>query len=146
VLRNRVDSWTYDMDQLLLGTILFTLVVFLSPTVTCYYLLFALVGSISGFVESGSNCFLDATYDYRFVCNCRHSLGLPQSLSSWRTDAKVERPRQTSKSVVSLILKLSTLNWNYSIGGIYMSRESLGQVHASVFRLKVKYIDGIGEL
>jgi hypothetical protein len=31
------------MDQLLLGTILFTLVVFLLPTVTVYYLLFTLV-------------------------------------------------------------------------------------------------------
>ncbi|KAH9922027.1 uncharacterized protein BXZ73DRAFT_79816 [Epithele typhae] len=32
VLRNRIDSWDYDLDQLLLGTILFTLVAFLCPT------------------------------------------------------------------------------------------------------------------
>ncbi|KAG8748921.1 phosphatidylinositol N-acetylglucosaminyltransferase subunit gpi1, partial [Ceratobasidium sp. 428] len=42
ILRNRTDSWNYDMDQLLLGTILFTLVTFLLPTVTVYYLLFTL--------------------------------------------------------------------------------------------------------
>ncbi|KAF8589996.1 Gpi1-domain-containing protein [Ramaria rubella] len=42
VLRNRTDSWDYDIDQLLLGTILFTLVAFLLPTVLVYYALFAL--------------------------------------------------------------------------------------------------------
>ncbi|KZT04877.1 Gpi1-domain-containing protein [Laetiporus sulphureus 93-53] len=43
VLRNRLDSWDYDLDQLLLGTILFTLVAFLYPTVLTYYALFATV-------------------------------------------------------------------------------------------------------
>ncbi|KIO32566.1 hypothetical protein M407DRAFT_18607 [Tulasnella calospora MUT 4182] len=42
VLRNRTDSWDYDLDQLLLGTILFTLLAFLFPTVLVYYALFAL--------------------------------------------------------------------------------------------------------
>ncbi|KAI0634356.1 Gpi1-domain-containing protein [Trametes polyzona] len=41
VLRNRIDSWDYELDQLLLGTILFTLVAFLYPTVLTYYALFA---------------------------------------------------------------------------------------------------------
>lgn len=43
VLRNRTDSWDYDLDQLLLGTILFTLLAFLFPTVLVYYALFAMV-------------------------------------------------------------------------------------------------------
>jgi len=43
VLRNRTDSWEYDTDQLLFGTILFTLLAFLFPTVLAYYSLFALV-------------------------------------------------------------------------------------------------------
>ncbi|EGO03941.1 hypothetical protein SERLA73DRAFT_175640 [Serpula lacrymans var. lacrymans S7.3] len=42
-LRNRTDTWDYDIDQLLLGTILFTLVAYLSPTITLYYALFALL-------------------------------------------------------------------------------------------------------
>ncbi|KAF5359237.1 hypothetical protein D9756_003157 [Leucocoprinus leucothites] len=42
VLRNRVDTWEYDMDQLLFGTILFTLLAFLFPTVLVYYALFAI--------------------------------------------------------------------------------------------------------
>lgn len=41
VLRNRIDSCDYDLDQLLLGTILFTLLFFLIPTVFVFYLLFA---------------------------------------------------------------------------------------------------------
>jgi phosphatidylinositol glycan class Q protein len=44
VLRNRTDSWDYDLDQLILGTILFTLLTFLFPTVLVYYSLFAFVG------------------------------------------------------------------------------------------------------
>ncbi|KAJ3288553.1 phosphatidylinositol N-acetylglucosaminyltransferase subunit gpi1 [Borealophlyctis nickersoniae] len=42
VLRNRTDSAEYDLDQLLLGTILFTLLVFLFPTVAVYYILCSL--------------------------------------------------------------------------------------------------------
>jgi len=41
VLRNRTDTWSYDMDQLLFGTILFTLLAFLFPTAFVYYSLFA---------------------------------------------------------------------------------------------------------
>lgn len=41
VLRHRVDSWSYDLDQLLFGTILFTLAAFIFPTTLAYYALFA---------------------------------------------------------------------------------------------------------
>lgn len=41
ILRNRIDSCDYDLDQLLLGTILFTLLVFLLPTIFVFYLTFA---------------------------------------------------------------------------------------------------------
>eukprot|EP00158_Paraphelidium_tribonemae_P007196 Partr_v1_DN28149_c0_g1_i2_m55693 putative Phosphatidylinositol glycan anchor biosynthesis, class Q len=42
VLRNRLDSSDFDLDQLLLGTILFTLLFFLFPTVIVYYVLFCM--------------------------------------------------------------------------------------------------------
>ncbi|KAL8341470.1 hypothetical protein RB601_005571 [Gaeumannomyces tritici] len=42
VLRNRIDSCAYDLDQLLVGTILFTLLFFLLPTVVVFYLNFAI--------------------------------------------------------------------------------------------------------
>jgi len=41
VLRNRIDSCDYDLDQLLVGTILFTLLFFLLPTVMVFYINFA---------------------------------------------------------------------------------------------------------
>ncbi|KAF2864250.1 Gpi1-domain-containing protein [Piedraia hortae CBS 480.64] len=41
VLRNRIDRCDYDLDQLLLGTILFTLLFFLLPTVAVFYVTFA---------------------------------------------------------------------------------------------------------
>ena len=41
ILRNRIDSCDYDLDQLLLGTILFALLFFLLPTVVVFYLTFA---------------------------------------------------------------------------------------------------------
>ncbi|GAA94188.1 uncharacterized protein L969DRAFT_93569 [Mixia osmundae IAM 14324] len=41
VLRNRIEPAEYDLDQLLLGTILFTLAAFLFPTVLAFYLVFA---------------------------------------------------------------------------------------------------------
>lgn len=41
ILRNRIDNCDYDLDQLLLGTILFTLLFFLLPTVGVFYLTFA---------------------------------------------------------------------------------------------------------
>lgn len=41
ILRNRIDSCDYTLDQLLLGTILFTLLTFLLPTVIVFYLSFA---------------------------------------------------------------------------------------------------------
>ncbi|TPX63243.1 hypothetical protein SpCBS45565_g06759 [Spizellomyces sp. 'palustris'] len=43
VLRNRIDTAEYGLDQLLLGTIVFTLLIFLFPTVAVYYILFSLV-------------------------------------------------------------------------------------------------------
>ncbi|KAJ2725281.1 pig-Q [Coemansia sp. Benny D115] len=40
VLRNRIDSCDYGLDQLLIGTILFTLLTYLFPTVLVYYVMF----------------------------------------------------------------------------------------------------------
>ncbi|KAI9009660.1 N-acetylglucosaminyl transferase component-domain-containing protein [Gaertneriomyces semiglobifer] len=42
-LRNRTDSVDYGLDQLLLGTLVFTILVFLFPTVAVYHVLFSLI-------------------------------------------------------------------------------------------------------
>uniref|UniRef100_A0A3P8VHF6 Phosphatidylinositol glycan anchor biosynthesis, class Q n=1 Tax=Cynoglossus semilaevis TaxID=244447 RepID=A0A3P8VHF6_CYNSE len=43
VLRQRVDSCSYDLDQLFIGTLLFTILLFLFPTTALYYLVFTLL-------------------------------------------------------------------------------------------------------
>ncbi|KAM9392279.1 phosphatidylinositol N-acetylglucosaminyltransferase subunit Q isoform 1-T2 [Pholidichthys leucotaenia] len=43
VLRQRVDSCSYDLDQLCIGTLLFTILLFLLPTTALYYLVFTLL-------------------------------------------------------------------------------------------------------
>ncbi|XP_034567291.1 phosphatidylinositol N-acetylglucosaminyltransferase subunit Q [Notolabrus celidotus] len=43
VLRQRVDSCSYDLDQLFIGTLLFTVLLFLLPTTALYYLVFTLL-------------------------------------------------------------------------------------------------------
>ncbi|KAF8317983.1 Gpi1-domain-containing protein, partial [Clavulina sp. PMI_390] len=58
VLQNRTDAWEYDMDQLLLGTILFTLLAFLFPTIVVYYLLFAVVRLLTIFVHASLETLL----------------------------------------------------------------------------------------
>ena len=56
VLRNRVDSTEYTMDQLLVGMLLFSMLFCTFPTVTAYYLLFTasvvFISSIKCFIES----------------------------------------------------------------------------------------------
>jgi phosphatidylinositol glycan class Q protein len=45
-LRHRVDSYDYEIDQLFLGTLLFTVTIFLLPTIFTYYAFFSLVSSV----------------------------------------------------------------------------------------------------
>lgn len=49
----RLDDASYELDQLLLGTLLFTLVAFLFPTVYVYYLAFGLTRFVVVAFESG---------------------------------------------------------------------------------------------
>ena len=43
ILRERIDSYDYDNSQLLVGTILFTILLFLLPTTAMYFLIFLLL-------------------------------------------------------------------------------------------------------
>jgi len=49
VLRKRVDSAVYNIDQLFLGTLLFTILLFLWPTTALFYAVFAMVSLIFWF-------------------------------------------------------------------------------------------------
>ncbi|KAI0049683.1 glycosyltransferase family 8 protein [Auriscalpium vulgare] len=64
MLHKHVDSWHYELDQLLLGTLLFTLVTFSLPTFLTYTLLFVLLRSaitlptaLLNFLVDLMNCF-----------------------------------------------------------------------------------------
>jgi N-acetylglucosaminyl transferase component (Gpi1) len=43
ILRNRIDTCVYDREQLLVGTLLFTVFFFLFPTIAIYYVFFSFV-------------------------------------------------------------------------------------------------------
>ncbi|KTW29199.1 hypothetical protein T552_01155 [Pneumocystis carinii B80] len=52
ILRNRIDSCDYGIDQLVLGTILFTLFAFLFPTILAFYFTFASARMIIIFIKA----------------------------------------------------------------------------------------------
>ena len=47
VLRRRVDSCAYDPSRLLLGTLVFTVLFFLTPTVAVFYTFFCIVHAVA---------------------------------------------------------------------------------------------------
>ena len=44
VVKNRIDSESFELDQLLLGTIFFVILIFLYPTFLSFYFVFLVVG------------------------------------------------------------------------------------------------------
>lgn len=59
VLRKRLDSAEYALDQLLLGTILFASLIFLLPTIATYYWLFAFSHIACLAIYTAADCLLD---------------------------------------------------------------------------------------
>ncbi|KAL8633312.1 hypothetical protein Q9189_001033 [Teloschistes chrysophthalmus] len=58
VLRNRIDSCDYDLDQLLFGTIFFALLSFLLPTVVVFYLTFTSARMATIFLKAALDTLL----------------------------------------------------------------------------------------
>lgn len=85
VLRNRIDYCDYDLDQLLLGTILFTLLFFLLPTVVVFYVASASARMILIFFQAMlETClaFLNHFPLFAFMLRIKDSNRLPGE-SSW---------------------------------------------------------------
>ncbi|KAJ4293008.1 pig-Q [Collariella sp. IMI 366227] len=85
VLRNRIDSCDYDLDQLLVGTILFTLLFFLLPTVVVFYLNFAIAGMVIITLKAIFDTMLSCgiRFELRDTQDFRHSISdSPAHLSS----------------------------------------------------------------
>ncbi|WVF66029.1 hypothetical protein IAT40_000767 [Kwoniella sp. CBS 6097] len=60
VLRQRTDSYAYDVDQLFLGTLLFTVSAFLFPTVLTYAALFAAIRMVLFIAKKSLAYMIDA--------------------------------------------------------------------------------------
>uniref|UniRef100_A0A6A7FTJ0 Gpi1p n=1 Tax=Hirondellea gigas TaxID=1518452 RepID=A0A6A7FTJ0_9CRUS len=58
ILRQRIDSCQFDVDQLMVGTILFSLIFFLLPTIATYFLFFSYVRFLVTFTKAGLWFFL----------------------------------------------------------------------------------------
>ncbi|CAL8301520.1 unnamed protein product [Merluccius merluccius] len=59
VLRQRVDSCCYDLDQLFIGTLLFTILLFLLPTTALYYLVFTMLRLVVVVVQGALHLSVD---------------------------------------------------------------------------------------
>jgi N-acetylglucosaminyl transferase component (Gpi1) len=75
VLRLRVDTHAYDYQQLLLGTLLFTVLVYLFPTVAVYYMFFSLLMAATTACKTALLFRYVHMYDiaavhYRLFCVC----------------------------------------------------------------------------
>lgn len=80
VLRNRIDSCDYDLDQLLLGTILFTVLFFLLPTVIVFYLTFTAARMAIIFLKASLDtllAFLNHFPLFAFMLRIKDSRRLP---------------------------------------------------------------------
>lgn len=55
-LLSRVDSYSYDNEQLFIGTILFTILLFLLPTVIMYYVVFVVLRILTLAVKESKFC------------------------------------------------------------------------------------------
>lgn len=77
VLRLRVDSLSYNADQLILGTVLFTILLFLLPTVALYYFVFItirlLISLLQMFFQWMANSLLNNLQS--LVCSNENSIG-----------------------------------------------------------------------
>ncbi|KAF9731465.1 hypothetical protein PMIN06_000429 [Paraphaeosphaeria minitans] len=104
VLRNRIDSCDYDLDQLLLGTILFTLLFFLLPTVLVFYLLFASarvgVIGLKAILEIGLAC-LNHFPLFAITLRIKDSRRLPGGICFVLQDSKSMQLQSTTSPAVS---------------------------------------------
>ncbi|KAK5057745.1 hypothetical protein LTR84_011746 [Exophiala bonariae] len=102
VLRNRIDNCDYDLDQLLLGTILFTLLFFLLPTVLVFYLTFAFARmSIISLKATLDAClaFLNHFPLFALMLRVKDSKRLPGGLHFQLLETQaIEGPRQDKQA------------------------------------------------
>lgn len=106
VLRNRIDSCDYDLDQLLLGTILFTVLFFLLPTVIVFYLTFAsarmLIISMKAALDT-CLAFLNHFPLFALMLRVKDSRRLPGGIRFELRDEPEKQSMDSDSSTVSYI-------------------------------------------
>ena len=90
VLRLRVDSCHYDTSQLLMGTLLFTILLFLVPTVATYYSAFLLVCLLVFLVQACLRaCVVAGNRLMLWLVGLLEDASRDQPLSKLRVDVRV---------------------------------------------------------
>ncbi|CEJ56067.1 Putative N-acetylglucosaminyl transferase component Gpi1 [Penicillium brasilianum] len=106
VLRNRIDSCDYDLDQLLLGTILFTVLFFLLPTVIVFYLTFASARMLIITMKAGFDtclAFLNHFPLFALMLRVKDSRRLPGGIRFELRDALTKGSIEAESPAVSYI-------------------------------------------
>ncbi|KAJ5174686.1 uncharacterized protein N7482_000563 [Penicillium canariense] len=106
VLRNRIDSCDYDLDQLLLGTILFTVLFFLLPTVIVFYLTFASARMLIISMKAGFDlclAFLNHFPLFALMLRVKDSRRLPGGIRFELRDGLSKNSTDGDSSAVSYI-------------------------------------------
>ncbi|EAW09561.1 phosphatidylinositol N-acetylglucosaminyltransferase [Aspergillus clavatus NRRL 1] len=106
VLRHRIDSCDYDLDQLLLGTILFTVLFFLLPTVVVFYLTFAsarmLIISLKAALDTWL-AFLNHFPLFALMLRLKDSRRLPGGIHFELREAQDKTPNPSSSETMPFI-------------------------------------------
>ncbi|XP_062508224.1 phosphatidylinositol N-acetylglucosaminyltransferase subunit Q-like isoform X1 [Corticium candelabrum] len=109
VLRNRVDSCEYNVDQLFLGTLLFTVLFFLLPTVAMYYFVFCLLRLIvlSLHVVISITISVSTTLPiYGLLIRLLNPLQFPGGIK-----LELKTPLPSCLSSIHLLLKRQSCSW-----------------------------------
>lgn len=109
VLRERIDSCDYDLDQLLVGTILFTLLFFLLPTVMVFYLNFAIARMIIISMKAGFDTALSCLNHFplfALMLRIKDARRLPGGIRFELRDAHEYKPTTSSNEPPTSVIYL----------------------------------------
>ena len=133
VLRNRIDSCDYDLDQLLLGTILFTVLFFLLPTVVVFYLTFASARMLIITLKAALDtclAFLNHFPLFALMLRVKDSRRLPGGIRFELRDEVDKNSTDAGSSTVSYI-HLEVCSTHYSCQGRILTVSIVNSTFAS---------------
>ncbi|KAM4697627.1 phosphatidylinositol N-acetylglucosaminyltransferase subunit Q [Rhinophrynus dorsalis] len=135
VLRQRVDSCSYDLDQLFLGTLLFTILLFLLPTTALYYLVFTLLRLLVVLVQGIIRLTVDLLNSLPFyslllrLCRSyRLAVGVKFRMLEQKTGTPLRLLMQINPLPYGLVLKTYSLPYNR-----YYPKDSWGTLCKKLF-------------